>query len=109
MSGSRSISQTRKGHSPDRETNRDRQALSALEGLLSRFAPLNGKFTAAVTVPATGSLAIPHKLGRRPTGWIVVDMQGGASGLFRDTWDDKTITIENPSATNATDLKLWVF
>ena len=109
MSGSRSIRQTRKGHSPDRETNRDRQALSAVEGLLSRFSILHGKTTDAQDVGAGGSSVFPHKLGRTPTGWIVVDVTSGTRDLVRVSWNDRTITVENPTASTARGVKLLVY
>lgn len=48
-----------------------------------------------VALTAATELAVPHKLGRQPVGWDIVDVQGGALAIERTAWDARTITLKN--------------
>lgn len=51
------------------------------------------------------TIAIPHKLGRQPVGWLVIDADAYWA-LARTEWDVNTITLNSFSAGTIT---LWVF
>ncbi len=97
----------RRAFSADRETARDREGLSILEGLLAKVPFLSGKLVEE-TIGAGGAAAIPHKLGKTPTGWILFDITGSDSEVTRTGWTDKTITLLNNGAASVT-VKVWVF
>jgi hypothetical protein len=53
-----------------------------------------------------GSNEVSHKLGRQPIGWAVVDVQGAAVSLYRNSWDSRIINLESNAEST---ISLWVF
>ena len=60
------------------------------------------EFTGAVTVN------IPHRLGRKPRGWIITDLTGGLVDVARNVgdFDDKFLSL---AASAACVVSVWVF
>ena len=44
---------------------------------------------------------VPHRLGRTPMGWIVVDISAPTK-VWRDAWDSSSITLSMELPTNIT-------
>lgn len=65
---------------------------------------LNGiEVTCALEAAA---VAFAHKLGRKPRGWFVTDIDADATVWRTEAFDAKTITLEASATANA---KVWVF
>lgn len=86
------------------EDKRARDLKTDLRELLS--APLLRGVLLEVAAPASGTVRVPHRLGRVPQGWIVVDNTVVAHTLHRDSWDDVAIVFGSTVACN---VKLWVY
>jgi len=68
---------------------------------------LSGRLIEGVVLLLAAPTAINHRLGRKPQGWHVVDIEsGGVPTIARTVWDDKTITLTTTA--NCT-VNLWVF
>ena len=52
------------------------------------------------TIPASGSLRLPHKLGIVPKYWITVSQVGGGS-ITESAKDNSSITLDNSGGTAA--------
>jgi hypothetical protein len=48
----------------------------------------------------TGDTTVPHKLGRQPEGYVVIDRTDGKI-FFRKSWDDKHIVFTSSGVTVA--------
>ena len=59
-------------------------------------------FSGAVTV------IVPHKLGRKPRGYILTDVTGGLAIIARNAgaWDDKFLSL---ASSRACIIAIWVF
>ena len=66
---------------------------------------IDGTLVAGIVLES-GSNEISHKLGRQPIGWAVVDVQGVAPALYRNSWNSRIIDIESDAAAT---ISLWVF
>ena len=54
----------------------------------------------------TTAAAFPHKLGRKPRGWIVTDKDADARIWRTEAFDAKTLTLRSSATVN---VKVWVF
>jgi hypothetical protein len=77
-----------------------RESIDDLRGI-----PILSYSEVSVSVVA-GDNTIPHKLKRRPKGWIITDMTVGAVTLRRVDWDTGVITL-NSSGTAT--ISMWVY
>lgn len=66
---------------------------------------IDGTIVSDISIEA-GSNEVSHKLGRQPIGWAVVDVQGAAPSLYRNSWDSRIINIESDVSST---ISLWVF
>ena len=55
--------------------------------------------------PASLTVTVNHKLGRKPQGWFITDISAAAT-LYRSEWDNDTITL---TASGGCTIDLWVF
>lgn len=95
----------------------DRRLVSVQEpvrqaaGLLNAVPFMNG-YSVTQTFTAGQTVAIQHKLGRKPVGWFVTDVINGDGTFRRATtaatsgFDQYTISIRSANACTAT---FWVF
>lgn len=67
--------------------------------------PINDGVRVVQTFVGGDTIAIPHKLGRQPVGWLVIDADAYWA-LARAGWDATTITINSFSPGTIT---FWVF
>ena len=67
--------------------------------------PINDGVRAVQTFNPAQTVAIPHKLGRQPTGWIIIDSNTYPS-VYRSAWDETTITL---TSFNSGTFTFWVF
>lgn len=88
------------------EINRIQEQISRIFEQVLNLPLLNGVFISA-TLSAGTNTAINHGLTRIPLGWIIVD-KGSAGDIWRTSWDNRTITLNNNSATTIT-VKLFIF
>jgi hypothetical protein len=58
------------------------------------------------TTTGAGSVSVPHKLGKQPTGWFVTDIDGLIATLSRDSWDERRIVFFVSGAATFT---VWVY
>lgn len=66
----------------------------------------DGSLVVLELVTAT-TTKVAHKLGRKPTGWLVLRMQGGAAQLCDTAADATFITLVNSGATST--VTIWFF
>lgn len=77
-----------------------------IQGAL-RLPPASDRGVIVVATVAAGTSAIDHGLGAKPSGWLVVRVQGAAGcALAEVSSDDKTLTLH---ATASATLTLWVW
>lgn len=86
-------------------------ATNATDAQRSAFnrVPVNaadGSLVTAVKMVSGTNPAISHKLGRKPTGWLVLRSTGAAAALYEVSSDDKTIIF---SSTGTPTVWLWFF
>lgn len=93
----------------DAGTDRVQEALAHALREVDACPLLHGVLISAKLRPSI-SEQIPHKLGRTPQGFVVVDLQGTSYGptLRRRSWDARTITLEYGGASDLA-VKVWVF
>lgn len=65
---------------------------------------LDGRFISGQAI-TTATTQVEHKLGRTPTGYIILD-QSAAASVFTVSKDDKFLTLD--TSANVT-VSLWVF
>lgn len=86
--------------------------LALQENVRQAIEPLvRAPFARGVQVKATlsaGANTITHKLGRHPTGWLLLDVSAASAGDMpkRTAWDERTITLD---AAAGDTVVLWVF
>jgi hypothetical protein len=66
---------------------------------------LNGTLLESVSL-ANGVTVVNHRLGRRPRGWFIVDINAAATVYRSQPLTEKTITLTSDAAATC---KLWVF
>jgi hypothetical protein len=78
-------------------------------GLKNKIA--HGVLTDVVTVPANGvNFSIEHKLGRKPTGWILCNILNYAPEIRVLSVDEKRINMRSAATTIPTStLAFWVW
>lgn len=58
------------------------------------------------------AVALNHKLGRQPQGWVIVDRSAVPAGtegnIVRTDWDERSITLKS-TGTGSVSLTIWVF
>ena len=67
--------------------------------------PINNGVSVTHTFAGAAIDTIPHKLGRQPVGWIVIDADSYV-GIARTAWNAETITLDSYAAGTFT---FWVF
>ncbi len=66
----------------------------------AQLAPVQGGVQLSGKVDAGGTVTLRHALGHVPTGWIVTDITGGFSALYRSGWGAEVITLVNAAPAN---------
>ncbi len=61
----------------------------------------------SITIAATGTAVVQHRLGHEPTGWSIID-RDAAGSVWRTTQDRYTLTLQTDAATPIT-VKVEVF
>lgn len=65
-----------------------------------------------ISIGAAGQASVPHKLGRKPTGWQKMRQTGSGddADLIEVSSDAKTITFRrSPTSTGTLTFDIWVF
>lgn len=75
---------------------------SALNSL--QQGPFFGGNVVQVYLPKLNAVAIPHRLGRTPQFWIILDIDTQAT-VWRAAWDSTSLTLH---ASDITSVKLWI-
>jgi hypothetical protein len=57
-------------------------------------------------ISLNGSTQVAHKLGRKPRGWIVLDVTDDEATFYRESWDETHVTFQAPNACIAS---IWFF
>ena len=84
--------------------NRSTRAIEATLRSIEKIEILGGVLITSVAVSTT-PVAIAHKLGRRPRGWVVVDDNTGVI-VWRTASDAQFLTLD---ASASATISLWVF
>lgn len=95
------------GHIEDPTTNRAKDELAKSGKDLARVPFLRGSMI-DVTIAATSSERLTHKLGRTPQGWIKCGVTGGPDSIYETDRNARTITLQNDEVVDIT-IKVWVF
>lgn len=68
---------------------------------------ISGRLIEGVVLTLAAPVIINHRLGKRPQGWIIVDVQSAGTPIIKRTaWDNLTLTL----ATSADcTVSIWVF
>lgn len=76
---------------------------------LATALPFNGGRAVDVAFTASPqSVQVSHRLGRKPSGYIVTRTTGGLSSLVQTAADQYTITLEHTGGAAVT-VSLWVY
>lgn len=99
------IRQIQKVRGLDQPINRMQDnIINALQPLLT--SEINyGIIIKDIILDGTNPVSVDHRLGRQPQGWFIVDITA-ASGIFREAWDTRTITL---NASAATTISIYLF
>jgi hypothetical protein len=88
-----------------RETQELQSSARATTQQLAKNARLNGSVVIEVELGAGGNTT-RHPLGRIPQGWLIVDATGGVPAVYRQAWDEETISLVS-STDNTIKLEIW--
>ena len=66
---------------------------------------VNGQLIQSISLVASTPLVIRHSLGQNPQGWLLTDTSADST-VWRDAWNDKSITLE---ASADTTIGIWIF
>lgn len=69
---------------------------SLINPLLRR--PLNSSVQSDPILLSIGDNIINHRLGRKPQGWIIIDVDGDAQIYRSAPFNDKTLTLNSDAA-----------
>lgn len=58
------------------------------------------------TFTVVGALTIPHKLDRKPQGWMVVRLRDAAPTVYESASDENTLTLTSSGAGR---VSVWVY
>ena len=72
---------------------------------LSRLPLLNGTLLEAVSL-STSDTQVEHKLGRKPLGWLLVDIDADATVFRTAAFNEQFITLQSSAAVTC---NIWVF
>jgi len=89
---------------PDDDTHRALLRIIDAINTLGSVEILKGTLVKDITVGTTETL-VPHKLGRKPLGFIVVSADGSGH-VYGDTFSTSYLTL---TATTSVVVSLWVF
>ena len=93
----------------NREEKRDRGNLEDLKRFFRGIPFLNGRLIEDIDIGNGSSAQVQHRLTKTPKGWLVVDVDAAIDlPLYRSSWDQNFITIENPGTVDVT-IAIWVF
>jgi len=94
-------------HLEDAKTNAATKELDKVGQALAKIPILDGHLH-TVTLTASTTTVLNHKLGREPRGWIVCGITGGSPAFYESASNKRQLTFTNVSGSDLT-VRLWVF
>ena len=105
MSDPTSWAPTWREHLPERGQQESQQTAVRAVDRINEM-PVSRSVLLAGSVDASGSVVLFHRLGRLPTEWWIVDVDGDHA-VYRTAWDENSLTLYNGGSA-AVNLKVRV-